>query len=351
MGFVGYAAMFEQFHPTDLLRWSRQAEDRGFGGIMASDHFQPWTRSAGTGRFRLGMDGRARRDDEPRPLRHRRDGARLPLSPGDPGAGLGDAGGDVSRSLLPGHRRGRGAQRTHRRRVLARGARSAARSCWRASRSSRSFSPASRSSTRARTSRWRARSSTRCRRRPAPIYIATSGPVNSERTGRVADGIITVGAADEKIQHSAGALREGRARRGQRSRRTMPRILQLHVSWADSREAATEQAVREWPNGGMAFPKADIRNPEDFARHGEARTPGAFRGARASCRPTSASTRRRSSTSSISASTRSTSTTSGATRRRSSRRMRARCCPPCAGGKPWHSVQRGTARRAASPRW
>jgi len=23
--------------------------------------------------------------------------------------------------------------------------------------------------------------------------------------------------------------------------------------------------VREWPNGGMAFPKADVRNPEDFA--------------------------------------------------------------------------------------
>jgi len=23
-------------------------------------------------------------------------------------------------------------------------------------------------------------------------------------------------------------------------------------------------AMREWPNGGMAFPKADIRDPEDF---------------------------------------------------------------------------------------
>jgi len=44
----------------------------------------------------------------------------------------------------------------------------------------------------------------------------------------------------------------------------MARIIQLHLSWAESREAAVEQAVREWPNGGMAFPKADIRNPEDF---------------------------------------------------------------------------------------
>jgi alkanesulfonate monooxygenase SsuD/methylene tetrahydromethanopterin reductase-like flavin-dependent oxidoreductase (luciferase family) len=44
----------------------------------------------------------------------------------------------------------------------------------------------------------------------------------------------------------------------------MPKIIQLHVSWADSDEQAQENAVREWPNGGMNFPKQDIRNPEDF---------------------------------------------------------------------------------------
>jgi hypothetical protein len=26
-----------------------------------------------------------------------------------------------------------------------------------------------------------------------------------------------------------------------------------------------DNALREWPNGGMAFPKQDIKNPEDFA--------------------------------------------------------------------------------------
>ena len=26
-----------------------------------------------------------------------------------------------------------------------------------------------------------------------------------------------------------------------------------------------DQAVAEWPNGGMPFPKQDIKNPEDFA--------------------------------------------------------------------------------------
>lgn len=98
---------------------------------------------------------------------------------------------------------------------------------------------------------------------PPPIYIATSGPVMSERTGRTADGIITVGAADEKIANLMARFEKG-AREAGKDPATMPRMLQLHVSWADSREAATEQAVKEWPNGGMNFPKADIRNPEDF---------------------------------------------------------------------------------------
>jgi coenzyme F420-dependent glucose-6-phosphate dehydrogenase len=42
-------------------------------------------------------------------------------------------------------------------------------------------------------------------------------------------------------------------------------MIQLHVSWAEDQDEAEQQAVREWPNGGMPFPKADIRNPEDFA--------------------------------------------------------------------------------------
>ena len=37
---------------------------------------------------------------------------------------------------------------------------------------------------------------------PVPIYVATAGPLNAKRTGRYADGIITVGAADEKIAPS-----------------------------------------------------------------------------------------------------------------------------------------------------
>ncbi len=48
---IGYAAMFEQFHPNDLLRWSQLAEELGFGGVMASDHFHPWVPSQGHSAF------------------------------------------------------------------------------------------------------------------------------------------------------------------------------------------------------------------------------------------------------------------------------------------------------------
>jgi coenzyme F420-dependent glucose-6-phosphate dehydrogenase len=40
--------------------------------------------------------------------------------------------------------------------------------------------------------------------------------------------------------------------------------LQVKVSYAATEEESIEAAMKEWPNGGMNFPKADIRNPEDF---------------------------------------------------------------------------------------
>ena len=40
--------------------------------------------------------------------------------------------------------------------------------------------------------------------------------------------------------------------------------LQIHVSWAPTQKEAEENALTEWPNGGMPFPKQDIKNPEDF---------------------------------------------------------------------------------------
>ena len=42
-------------------------------------------------------------------------------------------------------------------------------------------------------------------------------------------------------------------------------LLQIHISWAPTEQEAIDNALVEWPNGGMAFfPKQDIKNPEDF---------------------------------------------------------------------------------------
>ncbi len=49
---IGYAAMLEQFHPTPLLDWCAQAEDAGFdAGFMVSEHFHPWTPQQGQSAF------------------------------------------------------------------------------------------------------------------------------------------------------------------------------------------------------------------------------------------------------------------------------------------------------------
>ena len=60
-------------------------------------------------------------------------------------------------------------------------------------------------------------------------------------------------------------VRGGRSARPARTRRARPRCSRSTSRWARTDEEATDKAVNEWPNGGMAFPKQDIRNPEDFA--------------------------------------------------------------------------------------
>jgi len=58
----------------------------------------------------------------------------------------------------------------------------------------------------------------------------------------------------------------------------MPRILQLHLSWAETDEEALFNAMTEWPNGGMKFPKAGIRSPHDFEQMAKLVRPDDFKG-------------------------------------------------------------------------
>jgi alkanesulfonate monooxygenase SsuD/methylene tetrahydromethanopterin reductase-like flavin-dependent oxidoreductase (luciferase family) len=110
-----------------------------------------------------------------------------------------------------------------------------------------------------------------------PIYVATAGPVTARRAGKLADGLITVGAPEEKIEMVFGKFDEG-AREAGKNPASMPKILQLHLSWAETDEQAVANAVSEWPNGAMRFSKQDIRSPRDFEQMATLVRPEDFKG-------------------------------------------------------------------------
>jgi len=276
MGVLGYAAMFEQFTPTDLLRWSRQAEDAGFGGIMASDHFHPWTPQQGQSAFVWAWLGALGAQTSrvafgtgvtaPGPRYHPAilAQAAATLEAMFPGRFyLGVGAGEALNEHITGDYWPEAPIRLQRleegveiiRRLMSGKVTKYQGTHFRLESAKLYTLPTT----------------------PPPIYIASSGPINSERTGRIADGYITVGASDEKIRTLLARFEKG-AREAGKDPAKMPRIIQLHLSWAESCEAAVEQAVREWPNGGMAFPKADIRNPEDFAAMAQIVRPENFEG-------------------------------------------------------------------------
>ena len=105
-----------------------------------------------------------------------------------------------------------------------------------------------------------------------PIYVATAGPVNAKKTGKFADGLITVGAADDKMQMIWGKF-EGRAEAG-KDPKAGPKMLQIHISWARTEDEAMQNALVEWPNGGMAS-----------SRSRTSRTPRTSRASPSSCDP------------------------------------------------------------------
>ncbi len=261
-GTVGYAASFEQFHPTDLLRWSQEAEQAGFRAVMASDHFHPWVPSQGQSAFVwawLGALGTATS------IPKFGTGVTPPGYRYHP-AVLAQAAATVE-AMYPGRFfLGLGAGEALNEHIVG--------EYWpeapvRLERLMESIEIIERlfegKVVKHRGKHFNVESAklyTLPEQAP-PIYVATSGPIMAGRTGRLTDGIITVGAADEKLKMLMDRFEKG-ARDAGKDPSTMPRLLQVKVSYAPTDEEALDAAVRDWPNGGMNFPKADIRNPEDF---------------------------------------------------------------------------------------
>lgn len=56
---IGYHASHEQFSPSELLRYSKMAEEAGFMAVNSSDHFNPWSEVQGQSGFSFAWLGAA----------------------------------------------------------------------------------------------------------------------------------------------------------------------------------------------------------------------------------------------------------------------------------------------------
>jgi coenzyme F420-dependent glucose-6-phosphate dehydrogenase len=272
---IGYAAILEQFHPTELVGFCEAAEKAGFSGVMAADHVQPWVPQQGNAAFVWSFMTAAAEHTE-----------------GDVGPGvtcpsfrqhpaiIGQAAATMA-AMYPGRFwLGLGSGEALNEHVVA--------GYWPEvpERINRMFESIeiirklfSGKDVKHKGEYYRMETMRiwTMPKEPPPIYVATAGPITAEKTGRLCDGIITVGAPEEKLDTVFERFDKG-ARDAGKDPSKMPRILQLHLSWAETDEQAMQNAIVEWPNGGMKFPKQDIRSPNDFAQMATLVRPEDFEG-------------------------------------------------------------------------
>jgi coenzyme F420-dependent glucose-6-phosphate dehydrogenase len=260
---VGYAAMLEQFAPQEVVGLTALAEQHGFSGCMAADHFQPWVPQQGQASFvwnvLTAVAERTTGDLGP--------GVTCPSFRFHP-AVVAQASATLE-AMYPGRHWSGEALNEH---VIAGYWPEAGERSLRMFEAidviKKLFDGSLAGKDVKHEGRFFKLESTRLWTMPEtapPVLVATAGPVNAKRTGKHADGMITVGAPVEKIGGLFDRFAEG-AREAGKDPDQMPKVLQLHLSWADTDEEALANAMTEWPNGGMKFPKADIRSPHDFAQ-------------------------------------------------------------------------------------
>ncbi len=276
---IGYAAMLEQFTPNDAIDFSEYAEQRGFSGTMAADHYQPWVPAQGQSGFvwnvLSALGQRTTGDLGPgvtaptfrwHPAMVAQASATLAaMYPGRHWLGLG------SGEALNEHITGGYWPETPERINRLFEAIDIIRKLFTASLAGKDTKH---------SGTYYKLETTRLWTMPEvapPIMVATAGPVTAKRAGKNADGLITVGAPIDKIAHLFDRFDAG-AREAGKDPSLAPKVLQLHMSWAPTYEEALTNAMVEWPNGGMKFPKADIRSPFELEQMAKLVRPEDFEG-------------------------------------------------------------------------
>ena len=276
---IGYAAQLEQFAPAEAVALAALAEQHGFTGTSASDHFQPWTPQQGQAGFVWNvLTAAAERTagdigtgvTAPTFLYHpamvaQASATLAAMYPGRHWLGVGS--GEALNEHIVGQYWPEAPDRINRMFEAV----DVIKKLFSASAAGRDVKHAGEFFTLESTRLW-----TMPEQAP-PIYVATAGPLTARRAGRTVDGLITVGSPAEKIALLFERFAQG-AREAGRDPATMPRILQLHVSWAETDEQAMANALTEWPNGAMPFGKSDVRSPYEFIQIARLVRPEDFEG-------------------------------------------------------------------------
>lgn len=275
----GYAAMLEQFAPMEAVQYCQLAEQHGFSGVMAADHFQPWVPAQGQASFvwnvLTAIAERTAGDLGPgvsaptfrwHPAVVAQASATLAaMYPGRHWLGIGS--GEALNEHIVGQHWPEAPTRINRMFEAI----EIIKKLFSASAAGKDTKFSGEFFTLESARLWT------MPEQPPQLLVATAGPVTAKRAGRHADGLITVGAPVDKIaglfdRFDAGARETGKDPAG------MPKVLRVHLSWAATDEEALANAMTQWPNGAMRFPKSDIRSPFEFAQIAKMVRPEDFEG-------------------------------------------------------------------------
>lgn len=276
---IGYAAMLERFPPNEIIALAQQAEAAGFTGVMAADHFQPWVPQQGQASFVwnvLSALGQVTTGDLGT-------GVTAPTFRWHP-AMVAQASATLA-AMYPGrHWLGLGSGEAINEHVVGQYWPEAPERINRMFEAVDIIKKLFAASLAGRDTRHEGQyyklESTRLWTMPAKapeILIGTAGPVTAKRAGRTVDGIVVDGAPIDKVAPLLQRFAEGGREIGRRPD-TQTRIIRLHLSWAPTHDEAVANALREWPNAGMRFPKSDIRSPFELEQIARTVRPDDFEG-------------------------------------------------------------------------
>ena len=255
----GYHASHEQYAPSELLALTRYAEERGFRGVLASDHFHPWLEENGHSGYVWSWLGSALQatslrfgvvtapGDRYHPAVTAQAGATLAeMFPGRFWMALG------SGEALNEHVTGRTWPAKSIRNARLRESADVIRALWRGETvthrghidviDARLYSlPAT----------------------PPRLLAAAVSEETAEWAGGWADGLITTGRPREGMVKMVEAFRRGGGE-------AKPVLAQHGLSWAPREEDARRAAHEQWRFSALGPPHLwDLRTPADFARETE----------------------------------------------------------------------------------